>query len=602
LGTGLLAGCDLTFESGTRDLSLVGPPHALEDLWQLEDYGLAAGVTVTSSRQQVLLWQGEGGRPSLLALRGEFPPAVTEFELPSGAAHSEAPDGLTLHRDRGRSLTLVWQPPGQPGRARLVPFGAAARTFPLPPDVRIKHGDTGALLYWDPQAPRLHVLPSRSELPPRSIDWPAALDPKARPDALWLNLDQTEEFLFYRSPPGSLLLHDLRAPQRDAVDLGPSAWYEATALGRLFFSSGREALYMYVPEQRQSFLIDRSIGTFRVVAADGTPLLVSCDRSGLRTRPLEPPQLLPPARTLDPAACNRITSITPSWVEYTRSLFSCTQRCDPYDAPGRILRASLDGSTPPWDPYPLAPIPPGAIERARCATGLRAYALPSAEEPRPSVDGLFPLGETAWVRGRDLWIRGRRLSDRAYEVRFSSDCRYLRWKEHADRGDQIGELITFRLPDGPRLRLGRNVGDAVELADGRLLMSSNLILSGVENRIVLVDEDGEYGRWLTNYAERLLRTALVPGLPELLIELAGPMPHSPRAVYRIPLTPPIALECQRAWPLYGVSRSNIRGNGIVSRTWCSPHNHPTQRSIPIPNPACGTLPYRRRSRYHSNAL
>ena len=45
----------------------------------------------------------------------------------------------------------------------------------------------------------------------------------------------------------------------------------------------------------------------------------------------------------------------------------------------------------------------------------------------------------------------------------------------------------------------------------------------------------------------------------------------------------------------------MRGNGIVSRTWCRPQSHATQRSIPIPNPACGTEPKRRRSRYQSKA-
>src|SRR5438132_14434877 len=53
--------------------------------------------------------------------------------------------------------------------------------------------------------------------------------------------------------------------------------------------------------------------------------------------------------------------------------------------------------------------------------------------------------------------------------------------------------------------------------------------------------------------------------------------------------------------LQGVSRSIIRGNGMVSRTWCRPQIQATVRSTPRPNPACGTLQYLRRSRYHWNA-
>ena len=41
---------------------------------------------------------------------------------------------------------------------------------------------------------------------------------------------------------------------------------------------------------------------------------------------------------------------------------------------------------------------------------------------------------------------------------------------------------------------------------------------------------------------------------------------------------------------YGYNRYNILGKGIVSRTCSSPHIHATARSIPIPNPACGTDP------------
>lgn len=41
---------------------------------------------------------------------------------------------------------------------------------------------------------------------------------------------------------------------------------------------------------------------------------------------------------------------------------------------------------------------------------------------------------------------------------------------------------------------------------------------------------------------------------------------------------------------YGYNRYNMRGNGIVSRIWRVPEIHATARSMPIPNPLCGTLP------------
>ena len=51
----------------------------------------------------------------------------------------------------------------------------------------------------------------------------------------------------------------------------------------------------------------------------------------------------------------------------------------------------------------------------------------------------------------------------------------------------------------------------------------------------------------------------------------------------------------------GYMRYSMRGNAIVSRTCSSPQIHATQRSIPMPNPPCGTVPYLRKSMYQLNA-
>ena len=40
---------------------------------------------------------------------------------------------------------------------------------------------------------------------------------------------------------------------------------------------------------------------------------------------------------------------------------------------------------------------------------------------------------------------------------------------------------------------------------------------------------------------------------------------------------------------------------MVSRTCSRPQTHATQRSMPMPKPPCGTVPYLRRSMYQSNA-
>ena len=65
--------------------------------------------------------------------------------------------------------------------------------------------------------------------------------------------------------------------------------------------------------------------------------------------------------------------------------------------------------------------------------------------------------------------------------------------------------------------------------------------------------------------------------------------------------PMIAISDCAAFCSYGRVRYSMRGNAIVSRRWSIPQIHVTQRSMPMPNPACGTVPYLRRSRYQSNA-
>src|SRR5439155_25923012 len=62
--------------------------------------------------------------------------------------------------------------------------------------------------------------------------------------------------------------------------------------------------------------------------------------------------------------------------------------------------------------------------------------------------------------------------------------------------------------------------------------------------------------------------------------------------------PRMPARCRAA---HGRSLYSIRGNAIVSRTCSSPQIQATQRSIPMPKPACGTVPYFRRSIYQSKA-
>jgi hypothetical protein len=53
--------------------------------------------------------------------------------------------------------------------------------------------------------------------------------------------------------------------------------------------------------------------------------------------------------------------------------------------------------------------------------------------------------------------------------------------------------------------------------------------------------------------------------------------------------------------IYGVNLPYILGKGMLSRTCFNLQTQVTKRSKPNPNPAWGTEPYLRKSKYHSNA-
>jgi len=77
-----------------------------------------------------------------------------------------------------------------------------------------------------------------------------------------------------------------------------------------------------------------------------------------------------------------------------------------------------------------------------------------------------------------------------------------------------------------------------------------------------------------------------PRLPSLL------RPCLPRAL------PRFFLFAIRGCPHQKSALPGVRGNGITSRMFAIPVTNCTTLSRPSPKPACGTVPKRRRSRYH----
>src|SRR6266853_3522319 len=102
-----------------------------------------------------------------------------------------------------------------------------------------------------------------------------------------------------------------------------------------------------------------------------------------------------------------------------------------------------------------------------------------------------------------------------------------------------------------------------------------------------VSVQGGEGREVRFAGDRVLR----PGAPLLRVLCARVGFHSHVNLgMRLPHT-----------STYGYSRCSMRGNGMGTRRFSRPQIQATARSMPMPKPECGTLPYLRRSRYHLKA-
>lgn len=199
------------------------------------------------------------------------------------------------------------------------------------------------------------------------------------------------------------------------------------------------------------------------------------------------------------------------------------------DPPGAALLASRmasfsteEGPSQPPQPIeqpPGAPVPQGStLWRA-----LGPFAV--AWAPIPDGEPVF-YDDPKRVGVYETWVGKTRISERCSYVSFDVTGRRVHWIEVTGYGNYAGDLFSSELPGTrPRL-LARNVVAYQQLPDGRIVAAAHQAVTGIHNRVVLIDEergetrhfaDGAIGFHVIDDREIMLRLYRGTESPEVVI-------------------------------------------------------------------------------------
>jgi hypothetical protein len=125
----------------------------------------------------------------------------------------------------------------------------------------------------------------------------------------------------------------------------------------------------------------------------------------------------------------------------------------------------------------------------------------------------FPVVQTS----HDGWVGDWRFMERGHAASFSADRKRLRWIEHTDNPQQIGDLMSAPR-NGAATLLARNTSQYAEAPDGRVLAITNHWTEGAQNRLIAIDESAKVATWVADRADDYIA---IPGSNDLLVELVN---------------------------------------------------------------------------------
>ncbi len=243
--------------------------------------------------------------------------------------------------------------------------------------------------------------------------------------------------------------------------------------------------------------VDLGIQPAQMALDVGLGRFMTCGPMGLRSVPIDGS----PESTLDPSPCDQTEPI------YFRGGDVL------YTVSGTLRRTARNGSTPPTT----------VLE-----DGQRLIAFGPAGALAYSRD---PQGRYAAGAG-DGWLSDWRFMERGRGAGWSRDGKKLRWLEHAAQESGVGELLSATVPNGAPLHLALNVRQYDELSDGRVLACDDRAFRGIQNRVVVIDEQARTARWVASQAAEYVH---IPGSSDLLIDVvSGPSTYD---IVRVPVPP-----------------------------------------------------------------
>lgn len=486
--------CSATFDSDADDVRIVGRPYDPAALFSVNGFRLRDGP------RSVRIVRGRDGGLWLAAQRTTAPVELHLFRMEPPRVHLSYRAGAIAESAEQGLYTMVDIPknPDLPGVVRFIPIGGEVREEVLPPGYVLHKIRQGApFLSNAPADPRqVLILRYREGERAERFTFPWPRDTKG----MHLHIEGPAgggEYLAYHAEDFRLRLRRLATGEELPIS---SYYYWGAALDKVLYE-GVSGMAVYDPKLKQGFPVGQKIywldPSRELLTSARYQVAIGCNDQGLHALSLQAPPSASPVKTLDSRFCSGAQVLAGERVRYYA---------------GRLVQElPLDERF--VDPPPLGP---DQRERARCKSGQRVYSLPSGEPPQGDSELDLVNDPTD---GQDAWIDGLRVSERAYEVTLSADCRRVRWKERADRAGGRGELFSATIPQGRRLRLGRNVGYYRELPDGRVLVSDNLTVPGVQNRVLLIDEDRRDAQLLLDSVPWLRNAEEVPDGSSLLLEV-----------------------------------------------------------------------------------
>ncbi len=236
--------------------------------------------------------------------------------------------------------------------------------------------------------------------------------------------------------------------------------------------------------------------------------LITCGTDGVRAVPIEPSEKYP-ARTLDDLPCSA------DYFALQRvKLDDGKSRIELYYSVGTELRSvPIEGTDPPRR------VLDRAVERVLAVydEGLIVYSQD------PGDRYIYGVG--------DGWIGDWRFMNRGRGVDVNKEKQRVHFLENAAQGGGIGDLCSAPF-GGAVATLARNVYQYDELADGRVLASSNHAFRGTQNRVILIDEAKGEARWV---ADQATRYSFIPGSNDLLVDIVTGASSSD--LVRVPIPP-----------------------------------------------------------------